>query len=338
MDVLENYSLFNHNTFGIDVKAKFFIPVASTTDLPAIIDFIKAHNSQVLILGEGSNILFTKDFDGTILHMRIGGIHVVKENDDYYWVKAGGGVQWHELVINTLRAGMSGLENLSMIPGTVGAAPVQNIGAYGAELREVMEALEAFDLTTGEKKYFKNEECAFGYRDSIFKNELKGRFLISNVVFRLNKNPIFNLSYEPLRKKILESGKNDLTAIDISNAVMKIRENKLPDHTSIGNAGSFFSNPIVDKSFWENLKKTYKSIPGHPATDTHVKIPAAWLIEQCGWKGKQIGNVGVHDQQPLVLINTGGASGTEIMKLSEKIQSSVNNKFGISLKPEVRIL
>ena len=338
MDLLENHSLLTHNTFGVDVKAKFFIPVKSTADLPAILDFIQANDSRVLVLGEGSNILFTKDFDGTILHMRIEGIHVVKENDEYYWVKAGGGVQWHELVMNTLHAGMTGLENLPMIPGTVGAAPVQNIGAYGAELRDVMEALEAFDLTTGEKTYFKNEECEFGYRDSIFKNELKGRFLITNVVFRLNKNPRFNLSYEPLRKKMFELEEHDLTADDICSAVMEIRQNKLPDPAITGNAGSFFKNPVVDKLFWDNLKKTHASIPGHPVTDTHIKIPAAWLIEQCGWKGKRFGHTGVHDQQALVLINTGGASGTEILNLSKKIQSSVKDKFGISLKTEVRIL
>jgi len=338
MNILENHSLLSYNTFGVDVKARYFIPVVSTSDLPAIIDFIHANNYRVIVLGEGSNILFTKDFDGIILQMQIGGIHVVKENDEYYWVKAGGGVKWHELVTNTLRAGMTGLENLSMIPGTVGAAPVQNIGAYGTEFREVMEALEAFMLETGEKKYFKNKECAFDYRDSIFKNELKDHFLISNVVFRLNKKPVFNLSYEPLKKKILESGKSDLTAIDISRAVMEIRQNKLPDPAITGNAGSFFKNPIVERSFWENLKNTYKLIPGHPATDTQMKIPAAWLIEQCGWKGKQVGNVGVHDQQPLVLINNGDANGTEIMNLSKKIQSSVKSKFGISLKPEVRIL
>jgi len=338
MNHLKNHSLLTHNTFGIDVKAKYFIPVISTADLPAILDFIKANNSRVLVLGEGSNILFTKDFDGIILHMQIEGIHVVKENDEYYWVKAGGGIQWHELVMNTLRAGMTGLENLSMIPGTVGAAPVQNIGAYGAELRDVMEALEAYDLTTGEKKYFKNEECDFGYRDSIFKNELKGRFMITNVVFRLNKKPGFNLSYEPLRKKMFELGEHDLTADDICSAVMEIRQNKLPDPAITGNAGSFFKNPVVDKLFWDNLKKTHTSIPGHPVTDTHTKIPAAWLIEQCGWKGKRFGHVGVHDQQALVLINTGGASGTEILNLSKKIQSSVKDKFGIALSPEIRIL
>ncbi len=338
MELLKNHSLLTHNTFGVDVKAKYFIPVISTADLPAILDFIQANDSRVLVLGEGSNILFTKDFDGIILHMQIEGIHVVKEDDEYYWVKAGGGIQWHELVMNTLQAGMTGLENLSLIPGTVGAAPVQNIGAYGAELRDVMEALEAFDLTTGEKIYFKNEECEFGYRDSIFKNELKGRFLITNVVFRLNKKPGFNLSYEPLRKKILKSGKGDLTADDISSAVMEIRRNKLPDPTITGNAGSFFKNPIVDNSFWENLRKTHTSIPGHPVTDTHVKIPAAWLIEQCGWKGKRFEHAGVHDQQALVLINTGSATGAEILSLSKKIQSSVKSKFGIALSPEIRIL
>jgi UDP-N-acetylmuramate dehydrogenase len=200
-----------------------------------------------------------------------------------------------------------------------------------------MEALEAYDLQTGEKKYFRNSACAFGYRDSIFKNELKGRYLITNVIFRLNKQAVFNLTYEPLRKKLLESGKKELTASDISAAVKEIRSEKLPDPAITGNAGSFFKNPVIEKSQWDNLKGRHSSLPGHFLDENHVKIPAAWLIEQCGWKGRRSGRAGVHTRQPLVLINTGGATGLEILRLSEAIRFSVKENFGINLIPEVRI-
>lgn len=338
MNFFENHPLLDHNSFGLDVKAKYFIPIDNTKELPGILNFLKSKSAQILVLGEGSNILFTKDFNGAVLHMKIGGIHVVKEDDHYFWIKAGGGILWDKLVTNTLRADMAGLENLTMIPGTVGAAPVQNIGAYGTEISEVMEALEAFDLHTGEKTYFRNNACAFGYRDSIFKNELKGRYLITNVIFRLNKQPVFNLTYEPLRKRLMESGKKELTAHDISTAVKEIRSEKLPDPAITGNAGSFFKNPVIEKSQWDKLKRRHSNLPGHFLDENHVKIPAAWLIEQCGWKGRRSGHVGVHARQPLVLINTGGATGLEIVRLSEAIRSSVKADFGINLKPEVRIL
>ncbi len=338
MNIRENYSLKKHNTFGVDVKAKFFITIEDTGEIPEVIEFINETSSPVLVLGEGSNILFTRDFEGCVIHMRIGGIHVVRADDRYYWIKAGGGVLWDDLVENTLRAGMAGLENLSMIPGTAGAAPVQNIGAYGMELREVMEALEAFDLRTGEKRYFRNRECAFGYRDSIFKNELKGRYLITSVVIRLSKEPVFNLTYQPLRERLYELGKRALSADDIRNAVMEIRRKKLPDPTEAGNAGSFFKNPVVDKKTWEKLRKKHPDLPGHKTDRNMIKIPAAWLIELAGWKGRKTVRAGVHDRQPLVLVNTGGATGKEILELSEAIRSSVEKQFGISLIPEVRIM
>ncbi len=337
MNIQNNHSLKTHNTFGIDVTAKYFITIDDTDEIQEAINFLRANPSPVLVLGEGSNILFTKDFDGCIIHVRIGGVHVVKTDDRYYWIKAGGGVLWDDLVCDTLRAGMAGLENLSMIPGTVGAAPVQNIGAYGMELREVMEALEAYDLKSGEKKYFRNRECAFGYRDSIFKNELKGRYMITHVIFRLSRQPVFNLTYKPLRERLYASGKKEISADDIRDAVMKIRREKLPDPAETGNAGSFFKNPVVNKKTWEGLLKKHPDLPGHQVDESRVKIPAAWLIEQAGWKGKRTEHAAVHDRQPLVLINTGGAKGQEIVDLATPIRESVRDLFGIRLEPEVRI-
>ncbi len=338
MNFKENFSLKDRNTFGVEAKAKFFSEIESSGEIPEIIRFIQNNPAPVLVLGEGSNVLFTRDFDGYVLQVRIGGIHVTKTDDRFYWIKAGAGVKWDDLVKNTLRAGMAGLENLSMIPGTVGAAPVQNVGAYGVEIRETLEALEAYDLKTGEKRYFRNRECRFGYRDSIFKNKLKGRFLISSVVFRLNREPVFNLTYRPLREKLYARGQTEISADDIRETVMSIRREKLPDPAVTGNAGSFFKNPVIETDSWETLKKSYPDLPGHSGGEDKIKISAAWLIDRAGWKGKKRGRAAVHEQQPLVLVNTGGATGEEILELSKAVQDSVKRQFGIQLVPEVRIL
>jgi UDP-N-acetylmuramate dehydrogenase len=338
MEIIPNQPLEQYNTFGVQATAKQFIAVKKVAEAVEILQGKKSKNVPLMILGEGSNVLFTGDFEGLILKNEIGGIHVVREDDDYVWVKAGGGVIWHQLVESCIRAGFGGIENLSLIPGTVGAAPVQNIGAYGVELREVMEALEAYELKTGKKRYFRNNECRFGYRDSIFKNELRQQFIITNVILRLDKTPKFNLSYGVLQETIEPVHPGKLTLRHVSDAVIKIRSSKLPDPSKTGNAGSFFKNPNVSRQTYHRLRMKHPDLPGFEQDEDNVKIPAGWLIEQCGWKGKRLGNAGVHENQALVIVNYGGATGKEILDVAEKIRASVLKRFGINLIPEVNIL
>lgn len=337
LNILIDQSLKELNTFGIDAKSNFFASINSVDDLKEVLITDIAKNNPILILGGGSNVLFTEDYAGLIILNNISGIEIVEENDTSATVAAGGGVIWQELVDFSLDHNLGGIENLSLIPGSVGAAPIQNIGAYGVELKDVMESLEAFDLTSVQSKTFSRTDCAFGYRNSIFKNELKDKYLITKVVLKLAKNPVLNTSYGAINAVLESKGIERPTIQDVSKAVIEIRQSKLPDPAKLGNAGSFFKNPVIDTIDYEGLKLSFPDIPGY-VNEKEVKIPAAWLIEKCGWKGKRFGTIGVHENQPLVIVNYGGGTGKEIIKLAKDIQASVAEKFGIELEPEPRVI
>lgn len=327
------------NTFGLESKAKLFIEVHSVEELQEALSSEMAKENQLMILGGGSNILLTGDFEGLVIKNNIKGIEVIHETDDFVLVRIGAGENWHETVQYALKQGWGGIENLSLIPGTVGAAPMQNIGAYGVEIKEVFEYLDAVRIDTGKTEKFNKTECAFGYRESIFKNKLKGQHVIVHVVLRLTKNKHeLNTSYGAIADTLKQMKVKKPTIQDISQAVISIRQSKLPDPEKIGNAGSFFKNPTIDKIQYEELKTEYPEIPGYPLPDHQIKLPAAWLIEQCGWKGTQRGNIGVHKNQALVLVNYGGGDGNELKELAQEIRDSVVAKFGIELQPEVNIL
>lgn len=295
-------------------------------------------HEHFMFLGGGSNVLFTGDYEGLVLRNCIRGIEVVEENSDYVYLKAYSGENWHDLVMHCVAKNWGGIENLSLIPGTVGAAPMQNIGAYGVELEQVFISLEALNLNKFELETFTREQCAFGYRESVFKRELKGRYFIYSVTLRLEKHPRIHAEYGDIRQVLNGRGIDsaDATISDISRAVIEIRQSKLPDPKEIGNSGSFFKNPVITLEHFESLKKQYPDIKGFEQYNG-VKVPAAWLIEQCGWKGKRIGNTGSHVRQALVLVNYGGATGGEVWQLAQDIIASVDAKFGIRLEPEVNI-
>jgi UDP-N-acetylmuramate dehydrogenase len=336
MEILSDYSLKNHNTFGIDVNAKYFVELENESDIDELTKNHLYHTEERMILGEGSDVLFTKDFEGLVVLNRIKGIDKIKEDSDLVFIKAKGGENWHELVRYTVGNNWYGIENLSLIPGTVGAAPMQNIGAYGVELKDTLVELEAIDLSTGIIKVFCNEDCQFDYRESIFKNNLKGKYLISSITLKLSKKPIFHLKYAGIKEK-LEEMDLDKNAKNISDAIVSIRESKLPYPEEIGNAGSFFKNPVIPNDKLEELKEEFPDIKYFEVDENNSKVPAGWLIEQCGWKGKKIGNTGTYKNQALVLVNYGNASGQEIYFLAKKIQESVYEKFDIEIIPEVNI-
>jgi len=337
MKILKNYSLSKLNTFGIRAFARFFAEVENEEELKELfVDPVFKENKK-FFLGGGSNVLFTKDFDGIVILNKIKGIKILEEDDKTAVIRSMSGVIWHDLVTFATERGYWGLENLSLIPGTVGAAPMQNIGAYGAELREVLQSVEAFNIATGIKRIFSREECELGYRDSIFKNKLKNQYFISAITLKLNKIEKKNLTYKILSDYLDKNKINVRSPKDISDAVSSIRKSKLPDPRLIGNAGSFFKNVFVTKDKFEDLVKIYPDMP-HFKEDEEVKIPAGWLIERCGWKGKRVGNAGVHEKQALVLVNHGGATGEEIVELANKIIASVKEKFGLKLVPEVNIV
>jgi UDP-N-acetylmuramate dehydrogenase len=338
MIVQKNVQLKPFNTFGIEAKAKFFAEISSVEELQEILQGTDYQSVERLVLGGGSNLLLTKDFDGLVIKMAIKGFEVVKENDENIWIKSGAGVVWHDLVMHCVNQNYAGMENLSLIPGTVGAAPMQNIGAYGIEIKEVFEELEALEIATGQTKIFDKQTCNFGYRESIFKHEAKGKFIILNVTFKLNKKPSFHIEYGAIKDTLSEMQVNDLTIKAISDAVIHIRQSKLPNPAEIGNAGSFFKNPEISKEQFEALKAQFPSIPSYPVNENTIKVPAGWLIEQAGWKGQRFGNVGVHAKQALVLVNYGGGKGDEIKDLSKKIQASIDEKFGIRLSAEVNFV
>ena len=333
----ENYSLKEYNTFGIDAKAKYFFEFTDPVDLHIFLNDNQTWKEEKLIvLGEGSNILFLNDFDGLVIHPKVPGIKTINEDRNNYWVEVGAGENWDEFVDFAVTYNLGGIENLSLIPGKVGAAPVQNIGAYGQEVCSVVEKVIGYDLDKQMPGEFSAEECRFAYRDSIFKSYLKNKFIITSVVFRLEKFPEFNLKYGYLEEKVKEKG--DATLQNIRAAVIEIRNSKLPQVTELGNAGSFFKNPVVDASLAEKLKVKYESLPVYNAPGGLIKLAAGWLIEQAGWKGVREGNVGVHDKQALVLVNHGNATGKEVWDFSEKIKNSVSVKFGVELEREVNCI
>lgn len=335
MVVQENISLRELNSFGINVNARYLVSVKHERDLP---NLIQKYDGPLMILGGGSNILFACDYPGLIIKNNILGRKILKEDADAVWIRLGAGENWHQIVLWAIDHGWGGIENLSLIPGTVGAAPMQNIGAYGVELSSVFSELEAIDLHTGQSRNFNVAACDFGYRYSVFKGPLKNRYAITRVVLKLQKRPLFNTAYGAVSDTLKKMGVKELTIRDISNAIISIRQSKLPDPEKIGNAGSFFKNPSVDRKILYNLKTEYTNIPNYPTEEGLIKIPAAWLIEQCNWKGYRKGDIGVHKNQSLVLVNYGNAQGQELVQLSREIQQSVNKKFGIELTPEVNII
>ncbi|MBX9783820.1 MAG: UDP-N-acetylmuramate dehydrogenase [Chitinophagaceae bacterium] len=338
MQIEQNISLKQYNTFGIDVKAKQFASFSSKEELFELFSVSHQPSSANFILGGGSNVLFTNDYDGLVLKNEIRGIEVVKQDDEFVYVKAGAGENWHQLVMHCVHNNWGGIENLSLIPGNVGAGPMQNIGAYGVEIKEVFEQLEAFHRNDKAVVIFSNADCEFGYRESVFKRKYKNQFVILNVTYKLRKHPVFNTSYGAINKELEQMGITELNVQNISQAVMNIRSSRLPDPKLIGNAGSFFKNPSVTKEKYDELKKSFDTIVGYENADGTVKLAAGWLIEQCGWKGYRKGDAGCHAKQALVLVNYGNASGKEVYDLSEEILQSVKIKFGVELEREVNIV
>lgn len=335
MKIEENISLKKYNTFGLGYQAKRIIHPSNEEETIQAVTKL-SEKEPFLILGGGSNLLFTGDYNGTLIHPVIEGIKILSENSDSIIISAGAGINWDNLVDWTVKNGFYGLENLSLIPGNVGASPVQNIGAYGTEVRDYVEMVDAIRIPDGKKVRFSNSECCFAYRYSIFKGPEKGRYLVTRVHFRLSKKFRLNLDYGSVKDEVARLGKENQANVRL--AVINIRKKKLPDPELIGNAGSFFKNPLVNEEFATRIKKVYPEVPSFPADDGNVKIAAGWLIEQCGWKGKRDGDAGVHDRQALVLVNHGKASGKDICNLSELVKKSVKDKFGINLEPEVEII
>ncbi len=339
MTIQQNVDLFPYNTFGIHATAKYFTTIKSVEEAKSLFASEIFKKEKYFILGGGSNILLTKNFDGLVIKVEIYGKEIVREDDSTVTIRVGAGENWHAFVMYCVDRNYGGIENLSLIPGTVGAAPMQNIGAYGVEIKKNILGVEAVEISTGDVRYFDNESCKFGYRESIFKQELKDRFLISRVTFQLTKKDHhFNVSYGAIDETLKQLGSKNLSLKAISDAVIYIRSNKLPDPSRIGNAGSFFKNPSIQADLMDFIKKDYPSLPSYPSTDSLVKIPAAWLIEQCGWKGKTFDNIGVHQHQALVLVNYGGGKGEKIWELAMKIKESVKEKFNITLQAEVNVI
>ncbi|MEJ6776093.1 MAG: UDP-N-acetylmuramate dehydrogenase [Crocinitomicaceae bacterium] len=334
--ILTNINLKEHNTFGISVNSARFATFTSVDDLTQIL--AKRDSSKLLVLGGGSNILFTQDFDGLVLKNEIKGFEIIHQDNDLVQVKVGAGEVWHDFVLKCIDLRFAGVENLSLIPGSVGASPMQNIGAYGVEIKDVFIELQAYHIGSGKIRIFSNEECQFGYRESVFKREFKDQYIITSVTYELNMSGRINSSYGAIQQEIEKNGINHPTIKDISDAVIKIRSSKLPNPKEIGNAGSFFKNPIVDKEVLSNIQASFEKVPNYPAADGKVKLAAGWLIEQAGWKGKTIGNHGVHKNQALVLVNYSDALGNEILALSTQIIDDITEKFGVTLEREVNIL
>ena len=326
------------NTFGIKAQARYYVRINDVQQLQHVLSLPQLESLPRLILGGGSNVLFIKYFEGIVIHIAIKGISTIREDKDHVWVQAGAGVSWHQLVQHCVAHNYAGIENLSFIPGTVGAAPVQNIGAYGVELSETFEALEAMEIDSCRSHIFDATACSFGYRESIFKNKLKGQYIILNVTLKLHKNPIFRVSYGDIQRTLETMNIRQLSVKAVSDVVTHLRQRKLPNPAHLGNAGSFFKNPVITQVQFNQLKFIYPQIPGYQQPKGQIKIPAAWLIEQCGWKGKKRGAVGVHAQHALVLVNYGGGTGKDIYQLAQDIQQSVIDKFGITLIPEVRVI
>lgn len=337
MHILNNISLKPYNTFGIHAVAKHFTSVSTINDLKKVLELDIYPNK--LILGGGSNMLLTKDFDGLALHINLKGIEVISEDENTAIVKAQAGENWHEFVQWCLAHDFGGLENLSLIPGNVGTTPIQNIGAYGVEIKDTFESCEALNLKNLQFEVFSKQDCRFGYRNSTFKQENKDRYIITSVCFKLTKKDHkLHINYGTITNELEENGIKTPSIQDVSKAVIAIRQSKLPDPKEIGNSGSFFKNPVIPKSEFDTLIKNFPDMPNYPVSEDEVKIPAGWLIEKSGFKGKQFGNYGVHKKQALVLVNYGGAKGSDIFKLSKLIQKTVKRLFNISIEAEVNIL
>jgi UDP-N-acetylmuramate dehydrogenase len=338
MNIEQQVSLKQYNTFGIDVKARFMASVSGADDIRMLLSNESLRHMDRLILGGGSNVLFTRNWDGLVLLNRIPGIRIKKDDGDRVWVEAGSGVVWHELVMWCINEGLGGIENLSLIPGSVGAGPMQNIGAYGVELKDTFDSLEAIDLETLEFRIFTATECRFGYRESVFKHELRNRYFITSVTLCLNRRPILNTSYGAIRQELERMGVVKPGLREVSDAVIRIRKSKLPDPAQLGNAGSFFKNPEITADEFERIKNEWPNVVAYPTTAGKVKLAAGWLIEQCGWKGRVVGHTGSHKDQALVLVNYGGASGSEIYELALQIRDSVLKQFGVRIDPEVNVI
>ncbi len=337
MTILENISLKNLNTFGLEAKARYFVETISEEELKEAISYDLFKHASKLVLGGGSNILLTADFDGLVIKISIPGIKIIEEDKDAVFIEAGAGVVWNYLVHFCVERNFGGIENLSLIPGTVGAAPIQNIGAYGQELKDVLYLLKGISISEVKEKTFQNDECKFDYRDSIFKNELKGKFIVTSIILRLSRNPKLNLSYGSVKDEIEKLNLKQITVRDVSNVISNIRRRKLPDPAVTGNAGSYFRNPEVDEIKFLKIKEDFPDVIAHKQVNGNYKIAAGWMIEKCGWKGKRIGNTGSHAKQSLVIVNYGGAEGKEILMLAGKIKNSVKQKFDIVLTEEVNI-
>lgn len=337
MEIRKDYSLLSHNTFGMDIKASLFIEYTSVEELKEILRRYPLEEGRWLHIGGGSNLLFKGDYPGIILHSAIKGYEILEENEQEVIVRVGAGEVWDDFVAYSVEKGWYGAENLSLIPGEVGASAVQNIGAYGMEAKDLIVNVETVEVATGEERIFTNAECAYAYRESAFKLSLKGKYIVTKVSYRLKKTPCYHLDYGNVRAELEKSG-IALTLSNVREVIIKIREGKLPDPKVQGNAGSFFMNPIVPRGQFEALLAEYPQMPHYVVDAERVKIPAAWMIDQCGWKGKRLGNAGVHDKQALVLVNAGGATGEEVIRLSEAIQKSVFDKFGIRISPEVNFI
>ena len=337
MQIQENFSLKKYNTFGIEAKAKKFVAVHSSESLTKIL--IENKNQSKFILGGGSNMLLTKDIDALVIHVDLKGKKIINHNDDFVWIECQAGENWHDLVLWTINQDFGGIENMSLIPGNVGTTPVQNIGAYGTEIKDTFVSCNAINIENQDIKTFTNAECNFGYRESIFKNELKNQYIITSVVFKLTKhNHKINVSYGDIQQELSKNNVQIPTLIDVSNAVIAIRQSKLPDPKILGNSGSFFKNPILLKSDFEPIHKKFPEMKFYEISDTEVKVPAGWLIDQAGFKGKRFGDAGVHKNQALVLVNYGNATGQEILNVSIDVQKTVLKMFGIRIEAEVNVI
>lgn len=337
MKEIKNHPLLSHHTFGMDVKASLFVEYTSVTELKSILSDKNLMTGNWLHIGGGSNLLFKGDYAGTILHSAIRGYEVVAENEQEIEVRVGAGEVWDDFVAYTVENGWYGAENLSWIPGEVGASAVQNIGAYGAEAKDLIVKVETVEVETCRERIFAKEECHYAYRESIFKKELKGKYIVTYVTYRLSKQPVFNLEYGNIRGE-LEKRDCTVTLENVRKVIIAVRETKLPDPKVQGNAGSFFMNPMIPREQFETLQQQYPDIPHYEVDGGRVKIPAAWMIDRCGWKGKQLGRAGVHSKQALVLVNCGGATGDEVISLAGQIQESVFQKFGVAISPEVNFI
>ncbi|HEY0046429.1 MAG TPA: UDP-N-acetylmuramate dehydrogenase [Flavobacterium sp.] len=337
MEIIENQPLKKYNTFGIEAYARKFTAVHSVDKLKNLLR--ENQNEKIFILGGGSNMLLTQDIDALVIHIDLKGKKVVSEDDDHVYIEAQAGENWHEFVLHTIDNNFGGLENMSLIPGNVGTTPIQNIGAYGTEIKDTFVSCEALELATLQMKTFYNAECKFGYRESIFKNEVKDQYIITSVTFRLTKrNHKINTSYGDITAELAKNNVEIPTLKDVSNAVIAIRQSKLPDPKVLGNSGSFFKNPIVPKAEFDEIHKKFPEMKFFPVSDSEVKVPAGWLIEQAGFKGKRFGDAGIHKNQALVLVNYGNATGQEILAVAKDVQDTVFRMFGIKIEAEVNII